>query len=62
MQQQDLNGTVLDTYRFPGIDLHDMASTPDSQYLVVAGTWLGRGGDAQPSLSRREKRIIGTIL
>lgn len=42
------------------MDLHDIASTPDSQHLIVVGTWLGRAGEMQPSLSRREKRIVGT--
>lgn len=42
------------------MELYDIAVTPDSQRLVVIGTFLGRT-NAQPSLSRREKRIIGTV-
>ncbi|KAG1834776.1 WD40-repeat-containing domain protein [Suillus variegatus] len=54
----DLNGNVLDTYRFNRLFIHDVAITPDLQWLLGVGPILYSPKGLHPSKSRVEKQLL----
>ncbi|ESK86388.1 catabolite degradation [Moniliophthora roreri MCA 2997] len=56
--QLDLKGTVLGTYHFGSMKLHDVAVTPDCVRLLGVGPLLESPNGLKPSKSRVEKRLV----
>ncbi|KAG2156855.1 WD40-repeat-containing domain protein [Suillus bovinus] len=54
----DLNGNVLDTYRFNRVFIHDVAITHDLQRLLCVGPILYSPKGLHPSKSRVEKQLL----
>ncbi|KAI0821946.1 WD40 repeat-like protein [Trametes gibbosa] len=54
----DLNGTVLATYHFDRMVLHDVAVTQDGVRMVCVGTLTASADGFHPSKCRAEKQII----
>ncbi|OJT12118.1 hypothetical protein TRAPUB_11343 [Trametes pubescens] len=54
----DLNGTVLATYHFDRMVLHDVAVTQDGVRMVCVGTLTASSDGFHPSKCRAEKQII----
>ncbi|KAI0676285.1 WD40 repeat-like protein [Trametes maxima] len=54
----DLNGTVLATYHFDRMVLHDVAVTQDNVRMVCVGTLTASADGFHPSKCRAEKQII----
>ncbi|TBU39880.1 WD40 repeat-like protein [Dichomitus squalens] len=54
----DLTGTVLATYHFERLIIHDVAVTPDQARMVCVGTLTASMDGLHPSKCRAEKQII----
>ena len=55
----DLNGTILATYHFERLIIHDVAITQDQARMVCVGTMTASMDGLHPSKCRAEKQILG---
>ncbi|KAG2144664.1 WD40-repeat-containing domain protein [Suillus bovinus] len=55
---QDIKGRVLDSYHFGGIQLHNVAVTPDGQRLLGVGPLLAAPNGMHPSRTTRVEKCI----
>ena len=55
----DLSGTVLATYHFERLIIHDVAITQDQARMVCVGTMTASMDGLHPSKCRAEKQILG---
>ncbi|KAI0074084.1 WD40 repeat-like protein [Panus rudis PR-1116 ss-1] len=54
----DLNGNILDQYKFERLSVHDVAVTQDSRRMLCVASLTESPNQLQPSKSRAEKQII----
>ncbi|KAF8591362.1 WD40 repeat-like protein [Ramaria rubella] len=58
VNEVDLTGKILASYRLPRLALHDVAVTPDQQRMLGVATLIESPDGLQPHKARKEKRII----